>query len=77
MLGGVLEIASYCSLGVVVVLLVLRLLWPQLGPRLHALRFRRRLGSAERVLATWADELKAEDEGRHHEQRHPETTEDS
>ena len=77
MVAGVLQIGSYVSLGVVVALLLLRALWPRLAPRVDGRRFRRRLGAAEQVLASWTEELRAQEEGRRHEQRDPETTEDS
>lgn len=78
MLRDVLEIAAYCSLGVATGLLLMRLFWPKLGPRLEVRRFRRRLGKAEDVLASWVKEGKAleEERRRRHEQRHPETTDD-
>jgi hypothetical protein len=75
-LNGVLEIAAYCSLVVAMSLLIVRLFWPKLAPKVHVRRFRRRLGKFDQVLATWTDEIKAQDEGKRHEQRHPEHTED-
>jgi len=57
-------------------LLVIRLFWPKLAPTVHARRFRRHLGRLDNVLATWADELKSQDEGKRREERHPERTED-
>ncbi len=76
MLDGVLEIAAYCSLVVAMSLLIIKLFWPKLEPRVTVRRFRRRLGKFDNVLASWADEVKAQDEGKRHEQRHPERTED-
>lgn len=76
MLQGVLEIAAYCSLVVAMSLLSVRLFWPKLAPKVEARRFRHRLGSFDNVLAAWADECRAEDEGNRREQRHPERTED-
>lgn len=73
---GVLEIAAYCSLGVAVGLLLLKLLWPKLAPRAQVRRFRRHLGRADAVLASWADECRAQDDLRRHEQRFPEPTDD-
>ncbi|HEV2758333.1 MAG TPA: hypothetical protein VGV86_02095 [Acidimicrobiales bacterium] len=57
-------------------LLLIRLFWAKLAPRVEVRRFRHRLGKFDNVLATWADEFKAQDEGKRHEQRHPEHTED-
>jgi hypothetical protein len=57
-------------------LLLIRLFWPKLAPKVHVRRFRRRLGKVDTVLAGWADEFKAQDEGKRHEERHPEPTED-
>lgn len=76
MLRGVLEVSAYVSLVVAMVLLLLRLFWPKLGPRVAVRRFRRRLGKADNVVASWADDIKAQDEGRRHEQRDPEPTDD-
>ncbi len=76
MVDGVLEIAAYCSLGVAVGLLLIKLFWPKLAPRAQARRFRHRLGKAEHVVASWADDFRAQDERRGHEQRHPEPTDD-
>ena len=76
MSDGVLQIAAYCSLAVAMSLLVLRLYWPMLAPKLQVRRFRRRLGKFDNVLAAWTDEFKAQDEGKRHEQRHPERSED-
>ena len=76
MLDGVLEIAAYCSLAVAMSLLLVRLFWPKLAPKVEVRRFRHRLGRFDNVLAAWADEFKAQDEGKRHEQRHPEPTED-
>jgi hypothetical protein len=75
-LDGVLEIAAYCSCAVAMTLLLIRLFWPKLAPKVAVRRFRRRLGKFDNVLAAWADEFKAQDEGKKHEQRHPEPTED-
>ena len=75
-MDGVLEIAAYCSLVVAMTLLVIKLFWPKLAPKVHVRRFRRRLGKFDDVLATWTAEFKAQDEGKRHEQRHPEHTED-
>jgi hypothetical protein len=57
-------------------LLLIRLFWPKLAPTVHARRFRHRLGKFDNVLATWAEEFKAQDEGKRHEERHPERTDD-
>ena len=76
MLDGILEIAAYCSLTVAMSLLIVKLFWPKVGPKVQVHRFRRRLGKFDTVLAGWAEELKAQDEGKRHEQRHPEPTED-
>ena len=76
MLHGVLEIAAYVSLVVAMSLLIIRLFWARLAPRVEVRRFRHRLGKFDNVLAAWADEFKAQDEGKRHEQRHPEHTED-
>lgn len=76
MLDGVLEIAAYCSLVVAMTLLVIRLFWPKLAPKVAVHRFRRGLGKFDNVLAGWAEEFKAQDERKRHEQRHPEPTED-
>ncbi len=76
MLNGALEIAAYCSLVVAMSLLLIRLFWARLAPKVEVRRFRRRLGKFDNVLATWADEFRAQDEGKRHEQRHPEHTED-
>lgn len=73
---GVLEIAAYCSLAVAMSLLLVKLFWPKLAPTVQARRFRRRLGKIDAVLADWVDDFKAQDEGKRHEQRHPERTED-
>ena len=75
-MDGVLEIAAYCSLTVAMTLLVIRLFWPKLAPKVMVRRFRRRLGKFDVVLEGWAAEFKAQDEGKRHEQRHPEHTED-
>jgi len=76
MLSGALEILAYCSLGVAMGLLLVRLFWPRLAPRVEVRRFRHRLGTAERVLATWVAECTAQDEARRLAQRHPERTDD-
>lgn len=76
MLRGALEIAAYCSLAVAMTLLLIRLFWPKLAPKVQVRRFRRRLGKFDNVLATWSEEIKAQDEGKRHEQRHPERTDD-
>ena len=72
MLDGMLEIAAYCSAVVAMTLLVVRLFWPKLAPKVQVRRFRRRLGKFDNVLASWADEFKAQDEGKRREERHPE-----
>lgn len=76
MLDSILEIAAYCSLVVAMTLLVIRLFWPKVAPKVQVRRFRRRLGKFDNVLESWAEEFKAQDEGKRHEQRHPERTED-
>ncbi len=76
MLNGALEIAAYCSLTVAMSLLVVRLFWPKLAPKVEARRFRRRLGKFDQVMASWTDEIKAQDENRRREQRYPEHTDD-
>ena len=73
---GVLEIAAYCSLAVAMSLLMIKLFWPKVGPKVEVRRFRRRLGKVDNVLDGWAEELRAQDEGKRHEQRHPERSED-
>lgn len=73
---GVLEVAAYCSLAVAMTLLLIRLFWPKLAPKVQVRRFRRRLGKFDTVLAAWAEDFKAQDEGKRREQRHPEHTED-
>ena len=75
-MDGVLEIAAYCSLVVAMTLLVIKLFWPKVAPKLTVRRFRRHLGKFDDVLAGWAADFKAQDEGKRHEQRHPEHTED-
>jgi hypothetical protein len=75
-MNGVLQIAAYCSLAVAMSLLLIRLFWPKLAPKVEVQRFRRRLGKFDNVLAAWAEEFTAQDEGKRHEQRHPEHTED-
>ena len=76
MLDGVLEIAAYCSMVVAMSLLVIKLFWPKVGPKVYVHRFRRRLGKVDSVIAAWTDEIKAQDESKRREQRHPETTDD-
>lgn len=71
-MNGVLEIAAYCSLIVAMTLLVLRLFWSRLAPKVTVRRFRRRLGSFDNVLESWAHEFKDQDEEKRHEQRRPE-----
>lgn len=71
-----LQVAAWCSLVVAMSLLLIRLFWPKLAPTVHVRRFRRRLGKFDNVLATWAEEFKAEDEGKRREERHPEPTDD-
>jgi hypothetical protein len=75
-MNGALEIAAYVSLVVAMSLLVFRLFWPKLAPRVQIRRFRHRLGKFDNVLESWAQELKAQDEGKRREQTHPEHTED-
>jgi hypothetical protein len=75
-LNGALEIAAYCSLVVAMSLLIVRLFWPKLAPKVQVRRFRRRLGKFDGILASWTEEIKAQDEGKRHEQRYPEHTED-
>ena len=41
-MDGALEIAAYCSLTVAMTLLVIRLFWPKLAPKVMVRRFRRR-----------------------------------
>jgi hypothetical protein len=74
-MNGVLEIAAYVSLVVAMSLLVIRLFWPKLAPKVQVRRFRHRLGKFDNVLETWAQEFKAQDEGKRHEQTHPEHNE--
>ena len=76
MLDGVLEIAAYCSMVVAMSLLIIKLFWPKIGPKVHVRRFRRRLSKVDNVLVAWTEELRAQDEGKRREQRHPETTDD-
>ena len=76
MLNGALQIAAYCSLTVAMTLLIVRLFWPKLAPKVEVQRFRRRLGKFDNVLESWAQEFKAQDEGKRHEERHPERTPD-
>ena len=75
-MNGALEIAAYCSLTVAMTLLVIRLFWPKLAPKVEVQRFRRRLGKFDKVLESWAQDFKAQDEGKRHEERHPERTDD-
>ena len=75
-MNGVLQVAAYCSLVVAMSLLCIRLFWPKLAPHVQTRRFHRRLGKLDNVLAAWADEFKAQDEGKRREERHPETSED-
>ena len=75
MLNGALEIAAYVSLVVAMSLLIIRLFWPKLAPKVQVQRFRRRLGKFDNVLEAWAEEFKAQDEGKRREQTHPERTE--
>ncbi|MDQ6725815.1 MAG: hypothetical protein M3066_06580 [Actinomycetota bacterium] len=75
-MSGVLELAAFCSLGAAIGLLLVKMCWPRLRPRVEVRRFRRRLGKAEQVLASWVDECRTRDELGKHEQRHPEPTED-
>ncbi len=76
MVDSVLQIAAYCSLAVAMTLLLIRLFWPKLAPKVQVRRFRHRLGKFDKVLESWAEEFKAQDEGKRREQRHPERTED-
>ncbi len=79
MLNGVLQIAAYVTLVVAMTLLVIRLFWPKLAPRVEVQRFRRRLGKFDNVLEGWAQEFKAQDQGKRREQtypEHPEHTDD-
>ncbi len=71
-MNGALEIAAYCTLTVAMTLLVIRLFWPKLAPRVEVQRFRRRLGKFDNVLESWTQEFKAQDEGKRHEERQPE-----
>jgi len=71
-MNGALEIAAYCTLTVAMTLLVIRLFWPKLAPRVEVQRFRRRLGKFDDVLESWTQEFKAQDEGKRHEERQPE-----
>jgi hypothetical protein len=75
-LDGVLEIAAYCSMVVAMSLLIIKLFWPKVAPKVHVRRFRRRLGKVDTVLATWSEEIRAQEESKRQEQRHPETTDD-
>jgi hypothetical protein len=72
----VLQVAAYCSLAVAMSLLVIRLFWPKLAPKVHVRRFRRRLGKLDNVLTDWAEEFKTQDEGKRREERHPERSDD-
>ena len=71
-MNGALEIAAYVSLVVAMTLLIVRLFWSRLAPKVAVQRFRHRLGKFDNVLETWAQEFKAQDEGKRHEQREPE-----
>lgn len=73
---GFLEVAAWFSMTVAMTLLMARLFWPKLAPRVNVVRFRRRLGRVDTVLAGWIEDFKAQDEGKRHEERHPEPTED-
>ncbi|HWI03875.1 MAG TPA: hypothetical protein VNT52_08635 [Acidimicrobiales bacterium] len=75
-MNGALEIAAYCTLTVAMTLLVIRLFWPRLAPRVEVQRFRRRLGKFDNVLESWAQEFKAQDEGKRRERTEPERTRD-
>jgi hypothetical protein len=75
-LHGVLEIAAYCCLVVAMSLLLFRLFWPKLAPKVQVRRFRRRLGTLDTVPTAWTDECRAQDEAKRTEERHPEHTED-
>jgi hypothetical protein len=75
-MNGALEIAAYCSLTVAMTLLVIRLFWPKLAPKVEVQRFRRRLGKFDNVLESWAQEFKAQDEGKRHERTEPERSRD-
>jgi hypothetical protein len=47
------------------------------GPHRECIaRFCRRLGKFDNVLQNWAEEFKAQDEGKRREQTHPERSED-
>jgi len=74
--SDILEVAAYVSMVVAMSLLLIRLFWPKLAPKVQVRRFRRRLGKFDTVLESWAQEFKAQDEGKRHEQTHPERTED-
>ncbi len=76
MLNGALQIAAYVSLVVAMSLLVFRLFWPKLAPKVQVRRFRRRLGKFDNVLESWTQEFEAQDEGKRREQTHPEHTDD-
>lgn len=76
MLDGILEIAAYCSLAVAMSLLIIRLFWPKVAPKVQVHRFRRRLGKFDDVAASWVEEFRTQDEGKRHEQTHPEHTDD-
>lgn len=75
-MNGVLEIAAYVTLVVAMTLLVLRLFWPKLAPKVAVRRFRRRLGKFDNVLESWAQEFKAQDEGKRRERTQPEISRD-
>ena len=76
MLNGALEIAAYVTLVVAMTLLVFRLFWPKLAPKVEVQRFRRRLGKFDNVLESWSQEFNAQDEGKRREQTLPERTRD-
>ena len=75
-MSGALEIAAYVSLVVAMSLLIFRLFWPKVAPKVQVRRFRHRLGKFDNVMERWAEEFKAQDEGKRREQTHPEHTED-
>lgn len=75
MLDTVLELAAYLSLAVGVALATVKFGWPRVAPKLQVRRFRRRLKAVDGIVASWADQLHGHAPG-HHEQRHPETTDD-
>lgn len=75
-MNGFLQVAAYCSLVVAMALLLFRLFWPELAPKVQARRFRRRLGKVDEVMTTWTAEVRAQDEAERREERHPERTDD-